>query len=103
MSHVRVTLATAAMEGNEESLSAHLTAFYAILVVFLVLGAGLMSGLTLGLLSLDVLDLEVSLLAWPAPLAHVVSCNRATSGLGTITRTPESSQNAVAVIHAACT
>lgn len=48
------------MEGNEESLSAQLTAFYAILVVFLVLGAGLMSGLTLGLLSLDVLDLEVS-------------------------------------------
>lgn len=34
-------------------------AFYAVAVVLLVLGAGLMSGLTLGLLSLDVLDLEV--------------------------------------------
>lgn len=34
-------------------------ALYAIIVVLLVLGAGCMSGLTLGLLSLDVLDLEV--------------------------------------------
>ena len=45
--------------GAEEPLDAHITALYAILVVMLVLGAGLMSGLTLGLLSLDVMDLEV--------------------------------------------
>lgn len=37
------------------------TAVYAVAVVLLVLGAGLMSGLTLGLLSLDVMDLEVSM------------------------------------------
>lgn len=49
------------MEGGEEPLSAHTTAFYAILVVFLVVGSGLMSGLTLGLLSLDVMDLQVQL------------------------------------------
>lgn len=44
---------------GEDHLAAHTTALYAILVVLLVLGAGLMSGLTLGLLSLDVMDLEV--------------------------------------------
>ncbi len=42
-----------------EHLDAHTTALYAIIVVILVLGSGLMSGLTLGLLSLDVMDLEV--------------------------------------------
>jgi hypothetical protein len=47
------------MEAGQEPLSAQITAFYAILVVFLVVGSGLMSGLTLGLLSLDVMDLEV--------------------------------------------
>lgn len=44
---------------HEAPLSAEITALYAIIVVLLVLGAGLMSGLTLGLLSLDVMDLEV--------------------------------------------
>ena len=39
--------------------SPHEVGIYAAVVVFLVIGAGLMSGLTLGLLSLDVLDLEV--------------------------------------------
>lgn len=49
------------MEEGQEAMSAHITALYAILVVFLVVGSGLMSGLTLGLLSLDVMDLEVGL------------------------------------------
>lgn len=40
-------------------MSALGVALYALGVVFLVLGSGLMSGLTLGLLSLDVMDLEV--------------------------------------------
>lgn len=44
---------------QEEHISAHTTALYSIIVVILVLGSGLMSGLTLGLLSLDVMDLEV--------------------------------------------
>lgn len=47
------------MEEGQEAMSAHVTALYALLVVFLVVGSGLMSGLTLGLLSLDVMDLEV--------------------------------------------
>jgi len=34
-------------------------ALYSVIVVLLVIGAGLMSGLTLGLLSLDVMDLKV--------------------------------------------
>jgi hypothetical protein len=40
-------------------MSALGVALYSLGVVFLVLGSGLMSGLTLGLLSLDVMDLEV--------------------------------------------
>lgn len=67
------------MEGGDEPLTVHMTAFYSVLVVFLVVGSGLMSGLTLGLLSLDVMDLEVrdcaaaavsaaaALPAWPRP------------------------------------
>lgn len=43
------------------------TAVYAVVVVLLVLGAGLMSGLTLGLLSLDVMDLEVRANGSPVP------------------------------------
>jgi hypothetical protein len=42
-------------------------ALYAVIIVLLVLGAGLMSGLTLGLLSLDIMDLEVGF------LSHAVS------------------------------
>lgn len=41
-----------ALEPGEKTL-------YSVAVVLLVLGAGVMSGLTLGLLSLDVMDLEV--------------------------------------------
>ncbi|KAF6253868.1 hypothetical protein COO60DRAFT_1273472 [Scenedesmus sp. NREL 46B-D3] len=44
---------------GHEVLSPGMVAGYAVAVVGLVLGAGLMSGLTLGLLSLDVMDLEV--------------------------------------------
>lgn len=47
------------MEEHGGELNPHTTALYAIIVVILVLGSGLMSGLTLGLLSLDVMDLEV--------------------------------------------
>jgi hypothetical protein len=48
------------MQGaGDAPLSPEITALYAIIVVLLVVGAGLMSGLTLGLLSLDVMDLEV--------------------------------------------
>jgi hypothetical protein len=47
------------MAPGHEQLPPGTEAAYAIIVVFLVLGAGLMSGLTLGLLSLDVLDLRV--------------------------------------------
>jgi hypothetical protein len=57
------------MEGGDEPLTVHLTAFYSVLVVFLVVGSGLMSGLTLGLLSLDVMDLEVRACAAAAAAA----------------------------------
>ena len=40
---------------------------YSCISAFLVIMAGLMSGLTLGLMSLDSLDLEVSCMAWKAP------------------------------------
>jgi metal transporter CNNM len=46
-------------EMGHHDLETWQTALYAVLVVLLVLGAGLMSGLTLGLLSLDVMDLKV--------------------------------------------
>jgi hypothetical protein len=60
------------MEGGDEPLTVHLTAFYSVLVVFLVVGSGLMSGLTLGLLSLDVMDLEVRACAAAAAAAAAV-------------------------------
>jgi hypothetical protein len=44
---------------GHESLSQGAVTAYALTVAALVLGAGLMSGLTLGLLSLDILDLRV--------------------------------------------
>jgi metal transporter CNNM len=47
------------MQHGHEVLSPAVETGYALAVVGLVLGAGLMSGLTLGLLSLDVMDLEV--------------------------------------------
>ena len=40
---------------------------YSCISAFLVIMAGLMSGLTLGLMSLDSLDLEVSCMAWALP------------------------------------
>ena len=40
---------------------------YASISAFLVIMAGLMSGLTLGLMSLDSLDLEVRCMAWNVP------------------------------------
>jgi predicted lipid-binding transport protein (Tim44 family) len=48
------------MQHGHEVLSPVVETGYALAVVGLVLGAGLMSGLTLGLLSLDVMDLEVN-------------------------------------------
>lgn len=70
------------MQGAEEPLSATTTALYAILVVLLVLGAGLMSGLTLGLLSLDVMDLEVRLLPDSNTLARTAArCCRGSAGV----------------------
>jgi hypothetical protein len=48
-----------ALGHGHEQMPPATEAGYAIGVVLLVLGAGLMSGLTLGLLSLDVLDLRV--------------------------------------------
>jgi hypothetical protein len=47
------------MQHGHETLTPGVETAYALAVVVLVLGAGLMSGLTLGLLSLDVMDLEV--------------------------------------------
>lgn len=69
------------MSNGHDGLSVGATAGYALGVVALVLGAGLMSGLTLGLLSLDVMDLEVSC-ACAQPTARlcstaVQSCNPA--------------------------
>jgi hypothetical protein len=49
----------AGARGEGGGLSPEITAVYAIVVVLLVVGAGLRSGLTLGLLSLDVMDLQV--------------------------------------------
>ena len=46
--------------------------FYCSIVAVLVLVAGLMSGLTLGLMSLDTLDLEVCSLC-PSDLVHLLS------------------------------
>lgn len=48
-------------EAGHHDLSPGGVALSASMVGVLVLGAGLMSGLTLGLLSLDVMDLKVSL------------------------------------------
>jgi hypothetical protein len=62
------------MEDGEQ-MSALGVALYALGVVFLVLGSGLMSGLTLGLLSLDVMDLEVSV--GLAGLCHLCLCHGA--------------------------
>lgn len=44
---------------GEEQEGAFLFWYYVAMVVFLILMAGLMSGLTLGLMSLDSVDLEV--------------------------------------------
>lgn len=49
------------MQHGHEALSPGVETGYALAVVGLVIGAGLMSGLTLGLLSLDVMDLEVGM------------------------------------------
>lgn len=46
-------------ESSGPPLEPHQRIGYAVAVVSLILGAGLMSGLTLGLLSMDVLDLQV--------------------------------------------
>ena len=48
---------------------------YSCISAFLVIMAGLMSGLTLGLMSLDSLDLEVSCTAWAVPCCPA-GCSR---------------------------
>lgn len=61
--------------GAHNDLSSGQTTLYAVLVVVLVAGSGLMSGLTLGLLSLDQLDLEVCMCTAHACEVTVFRCS----------------------------